>query len=76
MKWLLRREAAAIAEGKRVLFLAEKHAALSVVKRRLDRVGIEDTAGTFQQVQRTAGEGGRPAGFVAMLSLRSPASCC
>ncbi len=32
----------AVAAGKRVLFLAEKQAALDVVKRRLDRAGIGD----------------------------------
>ncbi len=34
--------AAAIAEGKRVLFVAEKMAALEVVKRKLDEVGLGD----------------------------------
>jgi len=34
--------AAAVASGKKVLFVAEKMAALEVVKRRLDRVGIGD----------------------------------
>ena len=34
--------ATAIAEGKRVLFVAEKMAALEVVKRNLDKVGIGD----------------------------------
>ncbi|MDE0636466.1 MAG: DUF3320 domain-containing protein [Candidatus Poribacteria bacterium] len=34
--------AAAIAEGKRVLFVAEKMAALEVVKRKLDRIGLGD----------------------------------
>ena len=34
--------AAAIAEGKRVLFVAEKMAALEVVKRNLDKVGLGD----------------------------------
>ncbi|MCU0836618.1 MAG: DUF4011 domain-containing protein [Chromatiaceae bacterium] len=34
--------AAALAEGKRVLFVAEKLAALEVVKRRLDRAGLGD----------------------------------
>lgn len=34
--------AAAIAEGKRVLFLAEKLAALDVVKRRLTKIGLGD----------------------------------
>lgn len=32
--------AAAVADGKRILFVAEKMAALEVVKRRLDRIGV------------------------------------
>ncbi|MCZ4238094.1 AAA family ATPase, partial [Staphylococcus equorum] len=34
--------AAAIGDGKRVLFVAEKMAALEVVKRRLDATGVGD----------------------------------
>jgi len=31
-----------VSQGKRVLFVAEKMAALEVVKRRLDKVGVGD----------------------------------